>query len=1136
MDLDDIALHARDKNSKTASETIQHTLLRDRKKGWQKRAQRWLDGSKLMDALLSGPALNEHACTAWLDWGDDSLELISMHVPPHMTSDYAKKILGSLHDLVYRGSREKLGSDASEAGKAVRAGKVAAVLTDLLINAESSFDDVSDEDFWPRCLIKLVDDCNDGHLSDCDAHANIGRLLYRLSKNDSGRKFLIEDANLGFTKVGAMMYRSSSAGITANLILTLQNMLPEPTKGKGSPRTVALHSALKDQGWTTDVLKDSFFAIGRASKGMVPEQIMQCVNIFSKDSSRSRPQGFQITSLSVNAEDQLASTKSMRYLEQGNIICYLDSMGWRFSYYEDDEVGRAHSYPHVDIENFERTKGQDPNLRFMCRVSSSEVLRVEFSVRSGQTEALLKSAESFMAKPLDTHASSKESSKRSKQAQEDHAEQSDTSQHLPLKPVTPSTLRAKTYGSKGSGSRRASRATEKPAHDLTSESDQDEPAPRPPSKPASKAKAAAKSTAKNTAKSVPALKPTALKSRARYTLAGSIMDEKTLTPSSSRAVGKAKVEEGQDKSLGSVRAGTKSKAAKQTAKPAIAPPRTIDPAVLREAKETLMAAIASDSEHERSPEPMPWETAGRKSLSAQEKAAALEKGKEEREVGAEAGRRTRTAPVRVQSGLSEMEGQTNRSLEIRLAAKGKTATKPVVNPALQKTVVKRKSGVDTSDDAEDEEEENAPRTRKSRQSRPRVTEESEADEPPSSLPVPKSPPRRASRSTARASTSNKHIPESDSDDTAAPVPAPPPRKPTARQPATKPPAKAKHKPEPKHFEVHINPDALFDGLPGGVRPSHAKGPAGAPAKKMTAADHKLANELLFEGKPPKRAGIQLNRRGSLLHESDSPVGESDMDEDLREEDLEELERLYDEMDESEELRERSWKMEQEEKAQAKREAEKAQQAKGSKGKRPAPLSKPAAVGSPAKRWMQDVDVETSEMEEDEPVRQASRPPIKKHKQPPRPTTLKKNYPELLTDSAAGSRVASPSPSPPPAPANRGTAKSAVKRSRKSAVPQTSSQPEQAQEEETPLATSDPELDSSYEHSPKRTKMAGKTPAPKKGRSSAVQQRSTRGKGKGRADEEEQEKKDEEELTVPEMLNKIAPIMRKRVTRAQGRKA
>lgn len=61
-----------------------------------------------------------------------------------------------------------------------------------------------------------------------------------------------------------------ASSITLHLLSTLQFLLPAHTAGKDSPRTVACRNVVMNQGWSKNIIKESFSAIGKMDKKLDP--------------------------------------------------------------------------------------------------------------------------------------------------------------------------------------------------------------------------------------------------------------------------------------------------------------------------------------------------------------------------------------------------------------------------------------------------------------------------------------------------------------------------------------------------------------------------------------------------------------------------------------------------------------------------------------------------------------------------------------------------------------------------------------------------------------------------------------------------------------------------------------------------
>lgn len=58
----------------------------------------------------------------------------------------------------------------------------------------------------------------------------------------------------------------AASSITLYLLSILQSLLPAHAAGKDSPRTLACRKVVMNQGWSKDIIKESFNAIGKMDK------------------------------------------------------------------------------------------------------------------------------------------------------------------------------------------------------------------------------------------------------------------------------------------------------------------------------------------------------------------------------------------------------------------------------------------------------------------------------------------------------------------------------------------------------------------------------------------------------------------------------------------------------------------------------------------------------------------------------------------------------------------------------------------------------------------------------------------------------------------------------------------------------
>ncbi|KIR68839.1 hypothetical protein I314_01264 [Cryptococcus bacillisporus CA1873] len=86
-----------------------------------------------------------------------------------------------------------------------------------------------------------------------------------------------------------------------------------------------------NQGWSKDIIKESFNAIGKMDKKLYSDHLMKCINIFAQDRTIPRPRAFQLTSLTIDDENQITSCKSKKDLKDGHSALYVDRYCCRFT-------------------------------------------------------------------------------------------------------------------------------------------------------------------------------------------------------------------------------------------------------------------------------------------------------------------------------------------------------------------------------------------------------------------------------------------------------------------------------------------------------------------------------------------------------------------------------------------------------------------------------------------------------------------------------------------------------------------------------------------------------------------------------------------------------------------------------------
>lgn len=91
----------------------------------------------------------------------------------------------------------------------------------------------------------------------------IGKLLWKSQCRCLLKPALLAKSNL--------THDPAASSITVHLLNTLQFLLPAHTAGKDSPRTVACRILVTNQGWSKDIIKESFRAIGKMDKKLCPD-------------------------------------------------------------------------------------------------------------------------------------------------------------------------------------------------------------------------------------------------------------------------------------------------------------------------------------------------------------------------------------------------------------------------------------------------------------------------------------------------------------------------------------------------------------------------------------------------------------------------------------------------------------------------------------------------------------------------------------------------------------------------------------------------------------------------------------------------------------------------------------------------
>ncbi|KIR75372.1 hypothetical protein I310_00063 [Cryptococcus deuterogattii CA1014] len=215
--------------------------------------------------------------------------------------------------------------------------------------------------FHVDLFIKLMEACIEGKIVHAQAHMNFGELLFSIvSKMENPECRTSEDSALGFAKIGKLLWKSQSSSITLYLLSILQSLLPAHAAGKDSPRTLACRKVVMNQGWSKDIVKESFNAIGKMDKKLYPDHLMKCINIFAQDRTILRPKAFQLTSFIIDDEDQITSYKSKKDLKDGHLALYIDQYCCRFTQlYGNDGHESPRIFAHTEVEDFTRLDTKD---------------------------------------------------------------------------------------------------------------------------------------------------------------------------------------------------------------------------------------------------------------------------------------------------------------------------------------------------------------------------------------------------------------------------------------------------------------------------------------------------------------------------------------------------------------------------------------------------------------------------------------------------------------------------------------------------------------------------------------------------------------------------------------------------------
>ncbi|WWD21496.1 hypothetical protein CI109_105982 [Kwoniella shandongensis] len=349
-----------------AAEKVKSFLNKDKSSDGKKKTENWAKGIKLMYGLLNLDSRMTNANNGSIGWRVMQFDEIIQKIPLNVAFQYFRLVLEHLHTAViqpniktYKGdvlyARESLETQDTGEGILVRAGQVVAVMVESFMALDTGHSSYAKELYtepWIQLVISLLFDCLTGKFGDERVHASLCQLLCDIAKdknNQTGKRIVLDTAILGPAKLGSMVYHARFTGAVLSLLRTICALMPDWSQANNAPRTTFLRSVFADQGWSNDILQAAFRAIGRVQGEIKENQLMACVNILAKDKNHIRAYGYQLVSLTIDGEDQLASDKSRRYLSQGKIMIYIDQVAWNVEHFNEEGAAAEITLPHRKI-------------------------------------------------------------------------------------------------------------------------------------------------------------------------------------------------------------------------------------------------------------------------------------------------------------------------------------------------------------------------------------------------------------------------------------------------------------------------------------------------------------------------------------------------------------------------------------------------------------------------------------------------------------------------------------------------------------------------------------------------------------------------------------------------------------------
>ncbi|WVQ69264.1 uncharacterized protein L199_007481 [Kwoniella botswanensis] len=352
-----------------AIKKVRDALEKDKEPGWIDRVQAWAAGKKKLEALLLDPKFSYTVFHEYLIWADENLlSLVTTPSAPQFFSFFYTLLdhlyIRHVKPIVDDGSgttpitkiNETMEKEDTPTGMIVRVGKLTShIMEDILQLYSDDHTGTHADKLHTKQWIQLVTDlllvCMTTGMGEDILQSSLCELLFTIASDtdhNQGKAILQDPSVLGFGKLGSFLFRSegenvpwyhgrvlfeakpshpSATGTSIWLLRIIAALLPRFTGGENLERTKAIQRIVTSQQWDKSIVKEAFAAIGRMTPTSKPFEIMNIVNILMKDTTHTRPKGFQVTSFTVDGVNQLTSNKSQRYLNQGQIIIYLDDWG-----------------------------------------------------------------------------------------------------------------------------------------------------------------------------------------------------------------------------------------------------------------------------------------------------------------------------------------------------------------------------------------------------------------------------------------------------------------------------------------------------------------------------------------------------------------------------------------------------------------------------------------------------------------------------------------------------------------------------------------------------------------------------------------------------------------------------------------